>query len=124
MSIEAALLEENERLRERIAELERLLGMEFDAPPQLSLTTAEARVLGVLTQKGFATKDALMSALYWNRPDGDMPEIKIVDVFICKLRKKLTRFDLPIETVRGQGYRLTDETRQRVRNMMPKRMAA
>ncbi len=36
----------------------------------------------------------------------DEPEIKIVDVFVCKLRKKLTSagFETPIETVWGQGY--------------------
>ncbi len=41
----------------------------------------------------------------------DEPELKIVDVFICKLRKKLaaaTRGDHYIETVWGRGYVLRD----------------
>ncbi|MEI9889909.1 MAG: helix-turn-helix domain-containing protein [Caulobacteraceae bacterium] len=37
----------------------------------------------------------------------DEPEAKIIDVFVCKLRKKLNAFTKSqnyIETVRGQGY--------------------
>jgi two-component system cell cycle response regulator CtrA len=41
----------------------------------------------------------------------DEPELKIIDVFICKLRKKLaqsTGGDNYIETVWGRGYVLRD----------------
>jgi two-component system cell cycle response regulator CtrA len=41
----------------------------------------------------------------------DEPELKIIDVFICKLRKKIaaaTGSDHYIETVWGRGYVLKD----------------
>jgi two-component system cell cycle response regulator CtrA len=41
----------------------------------------------------------------------DEPELKIIDVFICKLRKKLSLAcggDNYIETVWGRGYVLRD----------------
>jgi two-component system cell cycle response regulator CtrA len=41
----------------------------------------------------------------------DEPELKIVDVFICKLRKKLaaaTQGESYIETVWGRGYVLRE----------------
>ncbi len=41
----------------------------------------------------------------------DEPELKIIDVFVCKLRKKLseaTGGDNYIETVWGRGYVLRD----------------
>ena len=41
----------------------------------------------------------------------DEPELKIIDVFICKLRKKLataTGGESHIETVWGRGYVLRD----------------
>jgi two-component system cell cycle response regulator CtrA len=41
----------------------------------------------------------------------DEPELKIIDVFICKLRKKLAHAcggDNYIETVWGRGYVLRD----------------
>jgi len=36
----------------------------------------------------------------------DEPEIKIVDVFVCKIRKKFAGLNVAIETVWGTGYRL------------------
>jgi two-component system cell cycle response regulator CtrA len=41
----------------------------------------------------------------------DEPELKIIDVFICKLRKKLSvaiNGDSYIETIWGRGYVLRD----------------
>lgn len=56
------------------------------------------------------TKESFLSALY---DDRDEPEIKIIDVFICKLRKKLTAKGHPdyIDTVWGRGYVLRDVPR-------------
>lgn len=55
-------------------------------------------------------KEQLLNCLYMI--DADAPEIKIVDVFVCKIRKRLNGLhpDLGniIETVWGQGYRLCD----------------
>jgi len=58
------------------------------------------------------TKESILNHLYGGI---DEPELKIVDVFICKLRKKLARATggkSYIETVWGRGYvlRAADET--------------
>ncbi len=45
----------------------------------------------------------------------DEPELKIIDVFVCKLRKKLasaTGGDNYIETVWGRGYVLRDPVKR------------
>ncbi len=34
------------------------------------------------------------------------PEIKIVDVYVCKVRRKLSGMAIRIDTLWGQGYRL------------------
>ena len=74
------------------------------------LTNKEYAILEILSlRKGTTTtKVMLLEHLY----DGlDEPEMKIIDVFICKLRKKLSRItggETYIETVRGHGYRLCD----------------
>ena len=74
------------------------------------LTSKEYAILEILSlRKGTTTtKVTLLEHLY----DGlDEPEMKIIDVFICKLRKKLARMtggETYIETVRGHGYRLRD----------------
>jgi len=54
------------------------------------------------------TKEMFLDHLYGGM---DEPEIKIIDVFVCKLRKKLvqaTGGNHYIETVWGRGYRLRD----------------
>lgn len=71
------------------------------------LTKCEAAVLAALaTRPGqTVTKPMLMLALYNGR---DEPQSKIVDVYVCKLRKKIMAatggLDC-IETVWGQGHR-------------------
>lgn len=67
------------------------------------------RVFGVLlAAKGRrVSKEQILVALYWDRPDGDGGDIKIVDVYVCHLRRYLREQESPIviETVWGQGYR-------------------
>jgi two-component system, cell cycle response regulator CtrA len=74
------------------------------------LTGKEYGVLELLTlRKGSTlTKEMLLNHLYGGM---DEPELKIIDVFICKLRKKLsaaTGGDHYIETVWGRGYVMRD----------------
>lgn len=54
------------------------------------------------------TKEMFLNHLYGGM---DEPELKIIDVFICKLRKKLAKAtggDTYIETVWGRGYVMRD----------------
>ena len=53
------------------------------------------------------SKEKLLNALYGLKPGGDEPEIKIIDVFICKARPKLLPLGVTVETVWGKGYRIT-----------------
>jgi two-component system, cell cycle response regulator CtrA len=56
------------------------------------------------------TKEVFLSQLYGGM---DEPEIKIIDVFICKIRKKLAAASNGkdyIETVWGRGYLLREPT--------------
>ncbi|MGY6703672.1 response regulator transcription factor [Roseinatronobacter sp.] len=76
----------------------------------LSLTSKEYDILETLALRKGRTlsKDMLMSQLYGGV---DEPSIKIIDVFICKLRKKLSdalNGNCPIQTVWGRGYLMKD----------------
>jgi len=76
----------------------------------LHLTGKEYGILELLSlRKGTTlTKEMFLNHLYGGM---DEPELKIIDVFICKLRKKLstaTGGDNYIETVWGRGYVLRD----------------
>ena len=104
---------ENEELRERIVQLEELLGFRTLLPIEWRLTGKEAGLVGFLLTRPLASKADLMSALYSLRPD-EPPHEKIVDVFVCKVRKKLRPFGVEILTVWGQGYRIDKATRERL----------
>jgi len=77
------------------------------------LTGKEYQMLELLSlRKGTTlTKEMFLNHLYGGM---DEPELKIIDVFICKLRKKLaeaTGGENYIETVWGRGYVLRDPVR-------------
>jgi DNA-binding response OmpR family regulator len=102
---------ENDLLRARIAQLEELLGFTMGAPLVFRLTASEARVFGSLMKRDMVTKEHVMAALYRDNAR-DEAEIKIVDVFICKIRKKIEAYGVEIDTVWGQGYRLRSEMKK------------
>lgn len=52
------------------------------------------------------TKEYLHSEMYSDLLGSDKPEIKIVDVQICKIRKELSKLGLEIITEWGRGYRI------------------
>ncbi|MSO93174.1 MAG: response regulator transcription factor [Rhodospirillales bacterium] len=81
------------------------------------LTGKEYGIIELLSlRKGTTlTKEMFLNHLYGGM---DEPELKIIDVFICKLRKKLataTGGDHYIETVWGRGYVLRDPEHQDAR---------
>jgi two-component system cell cycle response regulator CtrA len=76
----------------------------------LSVTPKEYGILELLSlRRGKTlTKEMFLDHLYGGM---DEPQQKIVDVFVCKLRKKIARLsgeDAGIRTVWGQGYTLSE----------------
>ena len=51
------------------------------------------------------TKESAIEWMYQISPDRE-PEIKIIDVYICKVRKKLKPIGVRIDTMWGKGYAL------------------
>lgn len=70
------------------------------------LAPGEAAILLCLQQKAprLVTKQALLDELCLH--EVDQPEIKIVDVYVCKIRKKLKPLGIDIQTIWGRGYRM------------------
>ena len=80
------------------------------AGKRVSLTSKEFQIVSFLaTRPGFTlSKEMILDHLYAGM---DEPELKIVDVFICKCRKKLAGVSDGrnyIQTVWGRGYMLSD----------------
>ena len=79
----------------------------------IPLTGKEYAILELLSIRKGST---LTKEMFLNHRYGgiDEPELKIIDVFICKLRKKLQKAlegENYIETVWGRGYVLRDPNR-------------
>jgi two-component system, cell cycle response regulator CtrA len=86
---------------------------------RVHLTGKEYQILELLSlRKGTSvTKEMFLTNLYGGM---DEPEIKIIDVFICKLRKKLANASGGknyIETIWGLGYVLRQPTDEKERKI-------
>jgi two-component system, cell cycle response regulator CtrA len=84
------------------------------AGTQIPLTTREYQLLTLLGRRQGATltKEMVISQMYGGM---DEPKQKIIDVYVCKLRKKIVTAcgkDY-IETIWGRGFRLRDPSGSR-----------
>lgn len=75
---------------------------------RVELTSKEYQMLELLClrKRSVVSKESFLDHLYGGM---DEPEMKIIDVFICKLRKKIETAGAQhalIETVWGRGYRV------------------
>lgn len=79
-----------------------------------NLTGQEAAMFRALLDANGRTlsKEALLSTMYTKKfyADDEMPEIKIIDVFVCKMRKKIKPLGLAVGTSWGRGYFLREPT--------------
>jgi two-component system cell cycle response regulator CtrA len=83
---------------------------------RVHLTAKEYQILEILClRKGTTlTKEMFLSQLYGGMNE---PEIKIIDVFVCKMRKKLALASGGkdyVETVWGRGYVLREPSQDKV----------
>jgi two-component system, cell cycle response regulator CtrA len=77
----------------------------------IPLTGKEYQLLRLLMLRKnmVLTKETILQQLYGGM---DEPEIKIIDVFVCKIRKKLAKVGLDdfVGTVWGRGYTVRDQS--------------
>lgn len=113
-----ALHRENEALKQRVEALEHLVdslvqsigGLTTALPNTWHLSLQEEVVFRLLySRRRPVPRWELMDGLYGD--NGMRPGDKIIDVLICKMRKKLDPYGILIETVWGNGYQLTKDAR-------------
>jgi DNA-binding response OmpR family regulator len=109
-------LKEIDTLREAVRRYEELLKPSLYTPRAWRLTPNEEAVLLVLygAKTRVVHRERMPIGVYGILADA--PEQKILDVFICKVRRKLmcAQTRIGIETVWGRGWRLTDESHARL----------
>lgn len=117
-------MSELQRLRDRVEELEHLLGIEQTFTGHLrvifNLSEEQARVLGVLLSKPMATEDVLYAALYGDRPECDQPGAEAtIRKHIHFLRKRLKPHSIEIANVWGHGWCLSEDHKRIVKERVP-----
>lgn len=110
----AELEDEVDTLRERIRQLEADLGHRpRKMPTAFGLTRAETHVLSVLHARVEpVSRDRLLDATCGGRPaDADLPEPKVFDIHILRIRRKVRPWGVMIRTHFGVGWELTPGSR-------------
>jgi hypothetical protein len=82
------------------------------------LTPAESRALVELMRHQHVSRKALHIA---SSPDGNpKSSIKVLDVIVHKVRKKLAPHDIKIVNIYGRGFGLADGAHERIRRLVAK----
>ena len=110
----STLKAENETLRERIIQLQQA----YSAPEGLTrianFAPIEEKALALLIAREMVTRESMYCHLYSNYDADEMPDDKILDVFICKIRQKISPLGCEIVTFRGRGWKLTPPSKARL----------
>ena len=79
---------------------------------QLKLTPAQSAIFNMLhhRRETTVTKGEMLDNYYALMSEEKLPDIKIIDVLVCQIRKKIKGTQFRIETVWGVGYRLEEQT--------------
>ena len=113
------LEEENYALKERVAQLEEVLKASDVIALSFGLSPNEAKLFSLLYQKEALTRNAAMIALYGTK--SDMPEERILNVYIRYLRKKLAGTGVEIITLWGRGWRLGPGSKAMIKSALEKK---
>ena len=115
-------MDENQRLRDRVEELEMLLGKDTSLASKLcaayQIEPEMADVLALIFNRNFVSHQSMFTVLFGARPDCDQPDPRVMDVQICKLRRKLRPYGITIKTQWGQGWSMPVASKDRLRAML------
>lgn len=108
------LVELNESLREQIRAQRECFAPLMVFPMEWRLTRNETIVLSTLLARDVASRENLKAVLYPAHVRDEMGD-KIIDVYICKLRRKLRPFGIKIYTRWAMGWHLDPRVRDQLK---------
>jgi len=121
MNFALALKDENDELKERVIQLEEMLGVGDFVVRVFGLTPSEMRLLNALIASKWVSKSV---GYYCSSLDcRGIEHIKIVDVLICRIRKKLKPYGFVIQTIWGEGWQMSATDRQSILDIIAKESA-
>ena len=115
-----------QRLQDRVHELEALLGVGNDDVSRLltvlDATPQQAEMVGFMLRRSVATRTALHTVLFGARPESDQPELKLIDVQMVKVRAALKSVGVEVRSEWGSGgWSIPAEDKAELRRLMTSR---
>lgn len=102
-----------QELEDEVMVLKDALGLTFKGDPAWGLRQVETEILGVIAKTAVATNDRIRTAVWGMK--SDPPSDGLLKVHIWKMRPKLAKHGIFIETKWGVGYFLSPESRALVK---------
>jgi hypothetical protein len=100
---------ELQRLRDRVEELEELLGLTPPVRYNLNITDLGMRLLGLLLKRPLVVREFAFRALYGGKAESDQPKnLRIIDVIVHRLNMALRSYGVKIQTEYLRGYYLSE----------------
>lgn len=112
---------ELQALRDRVQELEELLGVskeQRDMMFSLKLSPQQTAFLGLIYRGDLVRRDAAYAVIYGARPECDRPDDKILDVQLSRIRARLRPKGITIETQWGVGWFMTPKNKAILRGII------
>ena len=111
-----------QQLRDRIAELEDLLGLKPDRLALMrsafGLTSTEARMVSFLSRRQIASLSEIHNALYSARSECDQPNLRSVTSVVHQARRKLDKFGISIQTLFASGHFLDKRDKAKLESII------
>jgi len=118
-------MSELQQLRDRVEELEYVIGLRLPNPHDLAMrrllrgtrqVPRSAEILGMLLKRELVTRDGFSAVL--TRRNDDPISDKLLDIYICYIRRVIAEHGIEIETVWGAGYRMTAPNKRKLRALL------
>jgi hypothetical protein len=114
-------------LRDRIDELEKLLGIDDNYVHQLrvalQLGTIPCLALGYISKKIFASNESLFIVLYGTRKECEKPGINMVTNTVWRVRQRLIPLGIVMENQQSTGYSMTPANKRKLHDFVDSHMA-
>lgn len=109
-------MSEMQRLRDRVEELEGLLGMRASFPRPWGLTRRESAILGLLLSRQVCFTECIFASVWGNDSEVENAR-RIIFVYTHRLRRKLAPLGIELSNNRP-GYFLTSEMKRTIRDLV------
>jgi hypothetical protein len=104
--------------RERIADVEQLLGIDDPKPLIVKVSRTERILMELLLRRNMLTREVAWGVLYGHRPDADQPQYRVISTIIHHLRSRLSPHGVEITTEYGTGWYLQEKDREKLEQLL------